>query len=36
MNPWQGKFPGRNTVADGYLGTAPVDAYPPNGSAFTT
>ena len=31
MNVWQGTFPSRNTLADGYLGTAPVDAYPPNG-----
>jgi sulfatase modifying factor 1 len=31
MNVWQGEFPGRNTLADGYLGTAPVDAFAPNG-----
>jgi len=30
-NIWQGKFPHENTVEDGYLGTAPVDEYPPNG-----
>jgi formylglycine-generating enzyme len=30
-NIWQGDFPSRNTLADGYLGTAPVDAYQPNG-----
>jgi sulfatase modifying factor 1 len=30
MNVWQGEFPGRNTLADGYLGTAPVDAFAPN------
>jgi sulfatase modifying factor 1 len=30
MNVWQGQFPARNTLADGFLGTAPVDAYPPN------
>jgi formylglycine-generating enzyme len=30
-NIWQGDFPRRNTRADGHLGTAPVDAYPPNG-----
>ena len=30
-NIWQGKFPNSNTVADGYAGTAPVDAYQPNG-----
>jgi formylglycine-generating enzyme required for sulfatase activity len=31
MNVFQGKFPGGNTGADGYLTTAPVDAFPPNG-----
>lgn len=31
MNAWQGEFPSRNTMADGYYGTAPVDAYQPNG-----
>jgi len=31
MNVWQGEFPQRNTAEDGYLGTAPVDAFPPNG-----
>lgn len=30
-NIWQGTFPSHNTQADGYLGTAPVDAFPPNG-----
>jgi formylglycine-generating enzyme required for sulfatase activity len=30
-NIWQGKFPVRNTEDDGYAGTAPVDAFPPNG-----
>jgi formylglycine-generating enzyme required for sulfatase activity len=30
MNVWQGRFPVRNTRADGYLGTCPVDAFPPN------
>jgi formylglycine-generating enzyme required for sulfatase activity len=30
MNVFQGRFPTRNTGADGYLGTAPVDAFPPN------
>ena len=30
-NIWQGEFPGRNSCADGYAGTAPVDAYAPNG-----
>jgi formylglycine-generating enzyme len=31
MNVWQGNFPSRNTGDDGWLGTAPVDAYEPNG-----
>jgi formylglycine-generating enzyme required for sulfatase activity len=31
MNVFQGEFPGVNTGADGYLGTAPVHAYLPNG-----
>ena len=31
MNVWQGDFPARNTAADGFAGTAPVDAFPPNG-----
>ena len=31
MNVWQGQFPAENTRADGWYGTAPVDAYPPNG-----
>ncbi|MGW5641628.1 formylglycine-generating enzyme family protein [Saccharopolyspora sp. NPDC003752] len=30
-NIWQGRFPVRNTGEDGYVGTAPVDAFPPNG-----
>jgi len=30
MNVFQGSFPGRNTGADGFLGTAPVNAFPPN------
>jgi sulfatase modifying factor 1 len=29
-NIWQGEFPEHNTGADGYLGTAPVDAFEPN------
>lgn len=29
-NIWQGEFPTNNTEADGYHGTAPVDAYEPN------
>jgi len=31
MNVWQGRFPAENTRADGYYGTAPVDAFAPNG-----
>ncbi|MBA4024420.1 MAG: serine/threonine protein phosphatase [Gordonia sp.] len=31
MNVFQGVFPGENTAADGFVGTAPVDAYEPNG-----
>ncbi|MFF6883514.1 formylglycine-generating enzyme family protein [Streptomyces sp. NPDC012421] len=31
MNVWQGTFPTHNTTADGHLGTAPADAYEPNG-----
>lgn len=31
MNVFQGEFPGGNTGADGHLGTAPVDAFSPNG-----
>jgi formylglycine-generating enzyme required for sulfatase activity len=29
-NIWQGDFPRHNTRADGWLGTAPADAYAPN------
>jgi formylglycine-generating enzyme len=29
-NIWQGTFPTHNTLEDGYLGTAPVDTFPPN------
>ena len=29
-NIWQGEFPARNTLDDGYLGTSPVGAYPAN------
>ena len=31
MNVWQGTFPDRDLAEDGYAGTAPVDAFPPNG-----
>jgi len=30
-NYWQGRFPWENTLADGYEGTSPVGAFPPNG-----
>lgn len=30
-NIWQGHFPTKNTAEDGYRGTAPVDAFAPNG-----
>ena len=30
-NIWQGEFPRRNTLDDGYLTTAPATAFPPNG-----
>jgi sulfatase modifying factor 1 len=30
-NIWQGKFPDKNNASDGYIGTAPVNALPPNG-----
>ncbi|MFC0558431.1 formylglycine-generating enzyme family protein [Halalkalibacter alkalisediminis] len=29
-NIWQGEFPVKNTIKDGYLSTAPVDAFEPN------
>jgi len=30
-NIWQGDFPNHDTGEDGYSGTCPVDAFPPNG-----
>lgn len=30
-NTWQGSFPYRNTGANGWVGTSPVGAFPPNG-----
>ena len=30
-NVWQGHFPDKNTLQDGYAGTAPVGCFPPNG-----
>lgn len=31
MNVFQGEFPGRDSGTDGWIGTAPVGSYPPNG-----
>ncbi|HET7691295.1 MAG TPA: formylglycine-generating enzyme family protein [Nocardioidaceae bacterium] len=31
LNIWQGEFPTRNTLDDGFLTTAPVNAFQPNG-----
>jgi formylglycine-generating enzyme len=30
-NTWQGEFPWQNLGSDGFEGTSPVDAFPPNG-----
>lgn len=30
-NIWQGDFPDQNTLEDGYAGTCPAEAFPPNG-----
>jgi formylglycine-generating enzyme required for sulfatase activity len=30
-NTWQGRFPARDAGEDGYTGTSPVTAFPPNG-----
>jgi formylglycine-generating enzyme required for sulfatase activity len=30
-NVWQGRFPSHNALEDGYYGTCPADAFPPNG-----
>jgi len=30
-NIWQGRFPSNNTGDDGFVGTSPVTAFPPNG-----
>jgi sulfatase modifying factor 1 len=30
-NIWQGEFPRHDTAEDGFAGTCPVDAFPPNG-----
>jgi formylglycine-generating enzyme required for sulfatase activity len=31
MNVWQGTFPRQNSTEDGFLGTAPVESFSPNG-----
>lgn len=31
MNTWQGAFPNHNTAEDGFIGTAPVTSFRPNG-----
>ena len=33
-NIWQGRFPEENTLADGWIGTSPVTAFPPNGAGL--
>jgi len=33
-NIWQGRFPDQNTLADGYLGTAPARSFAPNGAGL--
>lgn len=33
-NIWQGRFPHSNSLADGYLGTSPVKAFPANGAGL--
>ena len=30
-NTWQGEFPYKNTGEDGFVGTAPIKSFPPNG-----
>ena len=30
-NVWQGEFPYKNTAEDGFVGTAPIKSFPPNG-----
>ncbi|MDZ7801692.1 MAG: SUMF1/EgtB/PvdO family nonheme iron enzyme [Trueperaceae bacterium] len=34
-NVWQGTFPEVDTAEDGYAGTAPVDAFEPNGHGLS-
>ena len=36
MNVWQGTFPSENTLADGFYGTCPVDAFEPTATGSTT
>jgi formylglycine-generating enzyme len=33
-NIWQGRFPDHNTLADGHFGTAPANAFAPNGAGL--
>ena len=33
-NVWQGDFPNQNSAEDGFVGTAPVKSYEPNGYGF--
>ena len=33
-NAWQGEFPWQNLATDGWVGTSPVGAFPPNGYAL--
>ncbi len=35
-NIWQGEFPNHDTGDDGYTGTCPVDAFPPNGLGLSS
>lgn len=35
-NIWQGQFPVTDTAEDGYSGTCPVDAFPPNGYGLSS
>jgi formylglycine-generating enzyme required for sulfatase activity len=34
-NTWQGEFPRENRLTDGYEGTSPVGAFPPNGHGLS-
>ena len=33
-NIFEGEFPVENTAEDGYVGTSPVGAFPPNGDGL--